>query len=251
MVEVTADPYHGYLDRSFDAVFEQMDLPWTPWVGSGFQASKPRTIVLGESVYAWKPDGKRFKTAEEVTQWVLKRDSLRKLHLGHGLVKDSPSADFVRNFERAVFLKSHTTKAERERLWTEVVYFNLVPRLLPSRKWVDRPTVDDYADGWRQFFRVAAAVGAERCVVYGLEWPKIKALLERSPCEILSRKKLEPISRSAPRVMSVAHEGRQMQLVFIRHPSAHFKWDQWGAVMRAHGMHLAIESESETELTLA
>src|SRR4051812_18579233 len=92
------DFFEGCLDDRFDADFEEMDLPWLPWVGSQYQASSTKTIVLGESIYVYG-DG-----SDQVRNRILAKDSLRRRHMRHGVLAMFKSA-YVRNLERAVFQK--------------------------------------------------------------------------------------------------------------------------------------------------
>ncbi|SEK07208.1 MULTISPECIES: hypothetical protein [unclassified Variovorax] len=228
--------YKGLLDTSFDPTFASLELPSLPWVGSRYASSQKKTIVLGESVYAF---GKNDAHAASLA-YVASSDALRRMHLNRALALNSKKvgrATYVRNFERAVYLKSKTSPAERQRLWSELAFFNLVHRPMKTRK--HRPDDADYLHGWASFFTVAAALGAERCVVYGTEWPKIDALRDLCGAENVTRRKYDPIAGVQPSELTATHEGRSMAFLFIRHPSAFFPWSDWGAWMRSKNWHLA------------
>ena len=144
-------PYKGYLDPTFDKIFDDLKLSWLPWVGRSYQKRDRKTIVLGESIYAYKVKDKGVSSLPAGRAKIDVRTSLRDRHLSHGIEANHPSA-FVRAFERAVFLKKAPNRADRERLWCEVIYHNLSPERLGSL--AERPGNDAYENGWRAFLKM-------------------------------------------------------------------------------------------------
>ena len=216
--------FDGFLDNFFDVDFDARNMMWLPWVGSKYREAECRTIVLGESVYDYG-DGD-----ELVRNRIIKTDSLRRRQMAHGILAKFKSR-YLRNFERAVFLKKHPTKEERTLLWSQVIYHNLVSRLLPSVK--HRPSFEDYTAGWQVFLDLIKIVEAKRCIVYGLEPLKIEALLAvLSRDSLVERKQHPAIGRNKPLALSLKLDGHQVELLFIRHPSAYFSWDKWGVFLR-------------------
>jgi len=113
------DRFQGFLDDSFDPAFSSMNLPWLPWVGSRYHEADTKTIILGESVYV-------YGAGDETTrQRILQRESLRQRQMTHGILGKFKSR-YLRNFERAVFLKIRPSGPERARLWSHVIFHNLV-----------------------------------------------------------------------------------------------------------------------------
>ncbi|KWT98077.1 MULTISPECIES: hypothetical protein [unclassified Variovorax] len=192
--------------------------------------------MLGESLYVWGSAEEYERNREKISVV----DSMRWRHLRMGLSDSFPKGSrkraFLANFERAVFLKTRPSAAERQRLWSEVAYLNLVPRLLNSR--THRPKDEDFVAGWNQFFPVAAALEAERCIVYGTEPKKIAALRAMPDVQILVQERLPAIVDTRPLHMRLVHGGRELELFFVRHPSAYFPWDEWGPVLRSRGVWL-------------
>ncbi|WP_201485647.1 hypothetical protein [Pseudomonas sp. OF001] len=235
------DCFKGFLDDSFDPTFNSINLPWLPWVGSRYYESDTKTIILGESVYV-------YGAGDETTrQRILHRESLRQRQMTHGILGKIKSR-YLRNFERAVFLKTRPSGLERAHLWSHVIFHNLVLELLPSRK--NRPTMRDYTAGWEAFLELAEVVQPQRCIVYGLESPKIEALQEllASRKMAIQKKRLPAVGRSRPVKLSIQINGRPLDLLFIRHPSAFFPWKKWGAFIREAGFNpLAVETHKIVE----
>lgn len=86
---------------------------------------------------------------------------------------------YLRNFERAVFQEAKPGRARRIELWQQVIYHNLVLRMLPSRRSRDRPKEPDYRLGWQRFIQIAKLTGVERGIVYGTDGNKLAALRDR------------------------------------------------------------------------
>lgn len=219
--------FEGYLDSSFDDALATLPLNWRPWIGSEYLASERKTVVLGESIYLYDGEFSR--------QRILDRDSLRKRQLNHGILAKYKSR-FLRNFERAVFQKKRPGAVERMRLWTGVIYHNLVPRMMESLK--DRPTYDDYHTGWNDFLQLVTIVKAQQCIVYGLEPQKIDALLTILAAQSVEvhRKKLPAVGKNTPCILTFQHNNQSLKLLFIRHPSAFFAWRKWALTLRESGV---------------
>jgi hypothetical protein len=213
-----------YFDTHFDAAFDTAGMSWLPWVGSEFRSSASRTVVLGESIYDYSEGN------AEVRNRILGKESLRRRHLAHG-IHEKHRSRYLRNFARAFFLTRKVGRAERELLWRQVVYLNLVPRMMKTLR--DRPSETDYRDGWRQFLAIAELVEARRCVVYGLEAVKIDALRGSLAEGVLVKaERLPAIGKNRPLRLSLNIKGQPLEMLFIRHPSAFFRWDEWGVVLQ-------------------
>lgn len=151
----------------------------------------------------------------------------------------------MRNFERAVFQKVKPSRGDREKLWSEVIYHNLAPKLLG--KLVYRPSDASYKDGWRALLKMAPAVGAVRCIVYGHEKRKVQALLnvlqEGQLGQLLEMKKLPAVGKKAVPVAVALQlaDQRRFDLLFIGHPSRAFSWKEWGKLLQEQDMRPAHE----------
>lgn len=165
------DKYKGWLNCSYDEQLEGLQLPWLPWIGTGFREQKVRTVILGESVYDYsKGDAAKRKSIQQ-------QDGLRTRHLKHAIYAKFKSR-YVRNFERTYYGKKKPSSKERQDLWGRVAYHNLVLRMLHSEK--ARPSDADYRSGWERFIDLAGCLDVQQVVVYGLERRKIDALRSRT-----------------------------------------------------------------------
>lgn len=218
----------SFLDQSFDEALARLELKWMPWIGKSYGASVRKTIVLGESLYLYDGKGGREATRARIKL----PGSLRSRIVSHG-IEGRYRSTFLRNFERAVFLEGTPAAASRAALWSEVIFHNLVLDLLENRN--KRPTNEQYKQGWLKFLELAALAGATSCIVYGNEKRKLDALLDVVPRSDVIHKPLPRVGKFRPMTVSVNSAGRQLDLIFIRHPSAFFSWKEWGKCLRATG----------------
>lgn len=212
------------IDLSYDDIFDSMStLTWYPWVGKNFSNSPAKTLILGESVYD-------MPAKERWSERLERKDALRITHQDHAL-NPKKSSKFVRNIERAIFNVKKPSALEITDFWEKVVYHNLVLRHMTTLK--HRPTQQDYCAGWKEALNLFRLLEIDQCLVYGLEKQKLIALnkvLNDQAITVAKRKTLK-IGRNTPRVMEIELDGRQVKILFVRHPSAFFSWRKWGAFL--------------------
>jgi hypothetical protein len=139
-------------------------------------------------------------------------------------------SNYVRNIERAIFNETQPHDEHRLGLWNTVIYHNLVLKYMPTIK--SRPKYDDYKKGWEAYLILIAKVKSKECLVYGLEAKKYKALkevLENEKIKYTYKKLTTKVGRSYPRIIELTD--KQHKILFIRHPSSHFSWRNWGKII--------------------
>lgn len=214
------------LDKSYDENLQQIpQIKWLPWIGKNFSRSAQKTLIIGESVYNWKPN-------DLVTEELInKSDNLRRLHINHALNYKRKSK-YVRNIERAIFNHKRPSDEHKKELWSSVVYHNLVLRMMKTKK--HRPNYEDYLSGWEVVDNLVSELKADQILVYGLEWAKRKSLIDYAKSknyQLLPLGKSEKISRSQPRRYILKKEDREITLTMIRHPSSYFSWKKWTSIV--------------------
>ncbi|WP_404417795.1 hypothetical protein [Marinospirillum sp.] len=219
----------SYCDTTFDKQLSNIEgVNRLPWIGLNYNNQKVKTLLLGESVYDWKPkDPSNFEK-------IYHSDSLRKIHKSHAL-NFKKNSKFVRNIERALFIKKYPTDDEKSLLWNSVVYHNLVSKVLKTKK--KRPAYSDYYYGWHVFGSLVSILDIDQVLVYGLENSKIKSFLQycdEKNFTIIEKIKIkDKVGRSYPRKITFQIHGKNISMLFIRHPSSYFSWKKWGSVIRS------------------
>lgn len=217
-----------YCDTTFDKQISDIEgINRLPWVGLNYKNQKVKTLLLGESVYDWNP--KDPSSIEKIYD----SSSLRRIHKSHAL-NFKKNSKFVRNIERALFFKRRPADDEKLLLWNSVVYHNLVSKVLKTKK--HRPTYDDYYFGWNVFDNLISVFDVDQVIVYGLESVKIKAFknyFKESGIVPFQPISIEKVGRSKPKKFIVEKDGKSINILFIRHPSAYFSWKKWSPVIRS------------------
>lgn len=214
-----------HLDLSYDAQFAgRQSLRWLPWVGKDYAQSAVKTMVLGESVYEWNPaKGSAAKLFAEPS-------GLRVLHRNCAM-DFKREAKYVRNIERAIFQVTRPKPEQKSRVWTSVVYHDLVLELLASRK--HRPKPKQFNVGWREVFDLWGILGIEQCLVYGVQSSnELKAACEALSLPCTAKKLNIKVGQCTPRFGAVTVNGKEVRLLFVRHPSLCFSWKKWGPIIR-------------------
>ena len=215
------------LDISYDPLFEKRGtLPWWPWVGAAFAESPVKTLVLGESVYAWSSPGGEFERRYALPT------GARVTHNNHAM-QFTRASKYVRNIERAIFNTRTPSDGQKQKLWTSVAYHNLVLEAMPSLR--DRPTEAQYLAGWLELLALCELLGIEQCLVYGLEAMKLRALRQAAEQRNLDFHRVKVgslVGRSQARLVTLGSGAQPIKLLFVRHPSAFFRWKAWAPVLR-------------------
>lgn len=221
-----------YVDNYCDTFFDDQlvvieGIFRLPWVGVNYKNKNPKTLVLGESVYGWNP--KDPSSAERISDSY----NLRKLQKAHAF-DFKKNSKFVRNIERAIYSKKRPTNEEKAEFWNSVVYHNLVSRIIKTKK--HRPSYNDYYLGWKIFDKLISVFDVDQVIVYGLETVKIKAFksyFKDVGIAPLKSSNLEKVGRSKPKKFIIEKDGKNLSILFIRHPSAYFSWKKWSSVIQS------------------
>ena len=209
-------------ESKFDKALSDMEgINRLPWIGPSYTDSPCKTLILGESVYNWRPKDPTY------IETISNPMNLRQLHVDHA-INLKKNSRFVRNIERAVYKKKSPSSDEKIQFWNSVAYHNLVGRIMKTSK--HRPSYNDYLYGWSVFEGVCNILSPEQIIVYGLERKKIQAFrdhFELGKFEI-DIERGDAIGRSLPVTAIVKSPTKEIKVIFIRHPSAFFSWRKWG-----------------------
>jgi hypothetical protein len=204
----------------FDPYLSQTPcLTWLPWIGE-HSSGTSSLLLLGESFY------------EDGDGWLRRKEAIRNLVRNHGLQSDLlqfRKSKFFRNVEYTLLAKPQSSLEERKALWASVRYMNLVQRPMSSIK--ERPIPVDFDLGWQVVLDVAKIIRPAVCVRLGL------AGIGRLGRLLATKKtgwKYDATDFSKrPIVINLQHEGYQLQIVCIKHPSGSFgyKPHEWAQVL--------------------
>lgn len=218
----------------FDAAFGHVSgMTWLPWVGSRYGSRPPgqRLLVVGESHYAKpsSPDQLAKVLQDHIDYKPYTRDVVSEC-LVH---QDWPN----RTLDTIPRLLFGTSSIDRERVWSDTGYYNFVQRLMHYNRegQPERPTWDDFVQGWQVFADIVRILRPSHCVFIGVAAANsfdyaVKALgHSHTPVQ-----RTEYISRTQGRRATISLDGHTTDLAFVQHLGKFFSWSQWHSYLRSH-----------------
>lgn len=200
------------LEKVYDKEFSSLaHLNWLPWVGTNYHENK--VLLIGESHY------------DDHDDWLIFKDATRNFVNNQGLNSQNPdfkNRKFFQQIEKTLLNESSSTFEQRERLWNNVAFYNLVQRLLPSIK--DRPTDDDYDKGWLNFLDILTILKPSICIKYGYEGiGRLGYLLNNFEID-WKRDNIQEFF-TKPYCINLTKDDYQVKIIFIHHPTGSFGFD--------------------------
>lgn len=210
------------MDNRFDEQLRGItDLQWLPWIGKDYFSDKnDKVLILGESHYI--PDGEEEEgyLNSEWTRNFIRKEGLKQPPLYQGNLINK----LVANTERAIFNSRYPSDEQKIELWQGVAFFNLIQRLLSSRKDVARPNGDDFYKGWKVFFDIVDIIDPKVCLVLGKSsWGPLGGYMTNNK-DWMGEFRGENVA-------IISKDDRKIKLIFIKHPSSYFSWTKWAEAL--------------------
>ena len=210
------------LDTQFDEQLNTLEnLNWFPWIGQDFSASKPKLLVVGESLYNYDNDAEIAAGDRQFARFFI---------YDHVFEDTNANQKLIRNTELAVF-NSYPSEEQKKIFWANSGYYYFVHKFLKDGR-NERPNNEDFSNGWDTFMKVVLILKPEYCLFCGVTSSTYGAAFEMA----LKENKFhgstiewkEKYGRVQSRVSSIEHaNGYKTKLLFMRHPSSYFPWDKW------------------------
>jgi hypothetical protein len=212
------------LETSYDNEFSTLQkLKWLPWVGKNY--NRTNVLLIAESHYDDADDG----------GWLTRKDATRQMVNNQGLNSDKPDfrgRKLFAGIEKAMLNKGNSTLEERNSLWNNVAFYNLVQELLSSLK--QRPTERNYDDGWVNFLELAKVIKPRICIKYGVEgMGRLGYLLNTSDTGWTRDDKSE--FNKKPYAINLTNGDHKMRIIVTHHPAAKgFSYSKWASHIKQH-----------------
>lgn len=216
-----------YLDNKFKVV---ASLKWLPFVGKDYQNQEDKILIVGESHYV--PEGQHSdREIYEDEGWT--RAFIRKD--GPMLDENFPDGSkspIIRNIELTLNIDPQDLNQKRK-LWSSVVYYNFIQKLLDSRK--NRPGKTDFELAWVPFFEMLEILKPKKILFCGLSATRYpnsfyKAAKARGYTDTWINATDKKVGRSKVREAFLFRPDYQAKILFIRHPSSYYSWKKWREV---------------------
>jgi len=208
-----------------DKALEKINgLKWIPWVGNqyNFIEIDSKMLIVGESHY----HDNTKQSIENHNSPNLTREVIEEMAIG----RDYYETRIFQNFHKALFRNDEFNSSV---FWNLVSFYNFIQRPMNSNK--ERPSDDDYYNGWLSFVEVVKILKPKTCLFIGNSAANYldHALYKNSDYSSQGVKWEDCISNAyAKSAILSDKEGNCINLIFIRHTSQMFSWDKWNTYLR-------------------
>lgn len=194
--------FNEHIITDYDEIFKKIvGIKWIPWFGKHYYRTK--TIVLGESQYE---DGDEWQDDNiDATRILIEK----RLSGSKGIL--------YTNVEKVLLSINNPSKFESNLLWSSIIYWNLVPRLMSNRN--ERPGHADYDNGWKLFFNIIKTIQPQptTCIVLGKSsCGRLGYYLNNNTTEW---EKNSTEFYASEKIINLTNNGNKLKLIFINHPS--------------------------------
>ena len=185
------------------------NLCWLPWIGKNYSASQTKLMVLGESHYLCAGDSSDEYGIDFTRSFI-------------GMHQNGEEeTNVIRNFEKTLLNRDtdeELSKEEMTAISDSFVYQVIVQRLLESSK--ERPTVDDFKNGWKIIFETMKALKPKIVISLGVKSSNFLARLKYDGLVVKKEKWAdEKINRAYPRYFKIELDDEAIDMIFLRHTS--------------------------------
>jgi hypothetical protein len=232
--------FHPFATDNFDAEFERITteiLKYYPWVGRNWQSSREKPLYVGESVYNWEGMNDSLNAEDKVTKG---KEFLRVVIKEHGLhftcdwpensdEKGVPAKDrkMIDNLTRAIMNSKYPTNSEKEMVWTNAAFTELIQEPLSSindRSTINKETINH---GFEALLQTIKTLEPNYIVFIGSS----NLVHVNSDC-LKSLNNYKRVGRYWSKTGVIQIEGLNIPLLAIKHTSKFFSWDQWALLIK-------------------
>ncbi len=186
---------------------------WLPWVGINYPKIKPdsRLLILGESHYYNKPEGKEFYDTNEDTTRIC--------------IEDEWSKNTYNPIQKTIFSDNNT---HEEVFWNNIVFTNLVQRAMKYYDGNERPNKNDYLEGWYNLVQVLKILDPSAVLIVGLKGTDSFTEAFQNIMVKYNFKWTETeINGSYGRIIDVSIDDKVIPMVAIRHTNRGYQPNDW------------------------
>lgn len=214
------------IDISYDEHFAQIEsLKWHPWIGRKYNQSNRKLLIVGESHYLRTKDDLQYKEKFE-------KSSSNKSHT-RCCIYESPICKKWKNstYRNISKLFLRTNKVESKLFWEQVAYHNFVQKIMDYRK-KQRPKKSQFALSWKPFIDILDVINPTDCIFIGVSASNtFNQEIMKLGVPHTKAKWLKKVGNTYPRKSTININGRDINILFVKHTSQFFSWDKWNKLL--------------------
>lgn len=225
--DLQKEKLNNFIDFSFDDELRHLiNLNYLPWIGN--KSDSKRTLIVGESLYLWQEKNRDLVDIyKEATSEIF----LRKTVSTQGLLlnKDKKTHKFYRGIERLMKGKKNLSTEERVDFWKSIIFHQFVQE--PMKDLKTRPSQNQYENGALVLKEIIKLLNIEICVFLGSDLSKVNIVKvaygeENFIIKDVENSKIE-VGNTFGRKRIAKYDNKEVEFLFVRHPSAFFSWKKW------------------------
>ena len=217
---------NNLLDTSFDSVLKpgkvEDHLVWLPWVGKEYAKADRKILIIGESHYTTADD--LDSSIIDIKKMMDNPNFTRRVIEVMGILNLAPTIFFKNIYKTLLGPINFTTG----KLWEHVAFYNFIQRPLRT-KIKERPTKEDYAEGWCRFNHAVRVLDPDICLFIGVGAANTayQTLQELDFNYVSEPVKGPKINRTFPRTMTIMPKDKYIKMIFTLHASRMFSPPLW------------------------
>ena len=214
------------IDPAYDAKLNSvLRLRWAPWVGRNYSRAEPgkRILIVGESHYERARGNESFDARRGKLE---KQKEYTREMIWEGVFSGDLES---RTYDMVPIVMVGDGNYCRNEFWGSVAYYNLIQRMLNyDAKPPERPTKDDFVQGWTVFSDVAKILLPDCCVFLGSTAHRYYwAAMNSIGSDFIDVKRREKVGRCWGYRAGLEVANSEIPLVFIQHPGKYFSPSGW------------------------
>jgi hypothetical protein len=225
----------------YDAAFQRIDaLTWLPWVGGRVPTlpKNERLLIVGESHYSneTNPSQVEAHVASLIADRHYTRDVIQECPVNQEWWNPT-----LENIGRFLLCGQ---PANRTSLWSELSFYNFVQRPMEYALRKERPTWEDWVDGWKVFQAVVEVLKPTHCIFIGVassnsfDWAMNNGGNSFVPVE-----RVRKVRRTWARSAQLQLAEHTVDISFMRHCGAHFSWSEWHEFLKSRCFDILVALE--------
>src|SRR5690554_3331446 len=230
------DYFKDHCDISLDTDFRKISgMKFLPWVGNQFSISKNRLLIVAESIY--NGYDKTDKSPEELklleekinderyARWVIKEQGIH--HTCNWTVNNiengcPPNVRKVTdNFARAFYNKKNLSYSEKEILWSNTIFHELIQEPLNDINDRGKINYTSINKGYSVLYEVINLVKPKKILFIG------NSNIEQINHHSFKVQRKEKIGNTYPREGEIKLANNVVPFIAIKHTSKYFSWYKW------------------------
>jgi len=192
---------------------------WKPWIGKNFNKQETKILLIGESHYSQDSNGNFDKECYE--EFINDSETTQKI------IQRLINGESWRIFDNTYKFLFNNRKINVTDFWEQFSFYNLIQR--PMKTMKEKPSKTDFKQGIETSLEVINEMYTKPDYVIFLGNSGrhyLKNSINNNENYRLINEKTEKIGRYFG-VKFTIENTKEIQLIFIKHPSSYFSWNKW------------------------